>query len=51
MTRLDRSSNGDDEMWRTTGPNFEFAFQQSSVSYRQFSTWLSRSRATGQSAA
>ena len=43
VTRLDRSGNGDEEMWRTTGPNFEFAFQQSSVSYRQFTTWLSRS--------
>ena len=28
VTRLDRSGDiGDEEMWRTTGPNFEFAFQ------------------------
>ncbi len=41
VTRLDRSSDADEEMWRIAGPNFEFDFEQSSVSYKQFSSWLS----------
>ena len=39
--RLPRS--GGPEMWRVAGPEFEFEFPQSLVSYRQFSTWLSSS--------
>ena len=41
IVRLDPSGDSGREMWRVTGPNFEFDFEQSSVSYRQFSTWLS----------
>ncbi len=37
------SPNNDEETWRVTGPGFEFDVRRSSVSYRQFSTWLSRS--------
>ena len=43
ITRRDPSDDAGREMWRVSGPNFEFDFEQSSVSYRQFSTWLSRS--------
>ena len=43
ITRLDPSGDTGREMWRVAGPDFEFDFEQSSVSYRQFSTWLSRS--------
>ena len=43
ITRLDPASTARREMWRVHGPDFEFDFEQSSVSYRQFSTWLSRS--------
>lgn len=39
--RLPRS--GGPEIWRVAGPEFEFEFPQSLVSYRQFSTWLSTS--------
>ena len=42
ITRLDPSDDDRREMWRVTGPDFEFDFEQSSVSHRQFSTWLSR---------
>ena len=38
--RVTRS--GGPEMWRVTGPEFEFEFPQSMVSYQQFSTWLSK---------
>ncbi len=34
--------SGSPEMWCVAGPKFEFEFPQSMVSYRQFSTWLSR---------
>ena len=43
VTRLDRSDDIHEEMWRVAGPNFEFDFEQSSVSYKQFSSWLSNS--------
>ncbi len=43
ITRLDPSAGARREMWRVAGPGFDFDFEQSSVSYRQFSTWLSRS--------
>ncbi len=43
VIRVDRSSSEDDETWRVVGPGFEFDFAQSSVSYAQPSTWLSRS--------
>ena len=43
ITRVDSTSAARREMWRVAGPGFEFDFEQSSVSYRQFSTWLSRS--------
>ena len=43
VTRVESPNSGNEEVWRVTGPSFEFDFQQSSVSYRQFSTWLSRS--------
>ncbi len=41
VARLERSDTADQETWRVVGPNFEFEFEQSSISYRQFSTWLS----------
>ena len=47
ITRLDPTSDARREMWRVAGPNFEFDFEQSLVSYRQFSTWLSHSVARG----
>lgn len=47
VIRLDRSSSEDKEMWRIVGPGFEFDFPQSSVSYEQVSTWLSRSVVRG----
>ena len=43
VRRLGTPRSGSPEMWRVTGPEFEFEFPQSMVSYRQFSTWLSRS--------
>ncbi len=42
ITRLSPPGAGSDEIWRVAGPDFEFDVRQSSVSYRQFSTWLSR---------
>ncbi|WP_420636257.1 AAA family ATPase [Candidatus Palauibacter sp.] len=43
VTRPDAPRSGGPEMWRVTGPEFEFEFPQSMVSFRQFSTWLSSS--------
>ena len=40
VTRPRSPRSGAPEMWRVTGPGFEFEFPQSIVSYRQFSTWL-----------
>ena len=42
VTRPGLPQSGSPEMWRVAGPKFEFEFPQSLVSYRQFSTWLSR---------
>ena len=42
VTRPGSPQSGSPEMWRVAGPKFEFEFPQSMVSYRQFSTWLSR---------
>ena len=42
VTRPRSPRSGGPEMWRVAGPEFEFEFPQSMVSYRQFSTWLSR---------
>ena len=41
LARIDPREDVSEEMWRVRGPDFEFQFKQSSVSYRQFSTWLS----------
>jgi len=41
VARVDPSEDGGEEMWRVRGPRFEFRFNRSMVSYRQFSTWLS----------
>ncbi len=43
VTRPRSPRAGGKEMWRVAGPEFEFEFPQSMVSYRQFSTWLSTS--------
>ena len=43
VTRPASPRSGGPEMWRVAGPEFEFEFPQSMVSYRQFSTWLSNS--------
>lgn len=43
VTRPRSPRSGSAEMWRVAGPEFEFEFPQSLVSYRQFSTWLSSS--------
>ena len=42
VTRPRSLPSGSPEMWCVAGPKFEFEFPQSMVSYRQFSTWLSR---------
>ena len=42
VTRPSSPRSGGTEMWRVAGPEFEFEFPQSMVSYRQFSTWLSK---------
>lgn len=41
VTRPRSPRHGSPEIWRVAGPEFEFEFPQSLVSYRQFSTWLS----------
>jgi len=43
VTRPRSPRSGGPEVWRVAGPEFEFEFPQSLVSYRQFSTWLSSS--------
>lgn len=42
VTRPRSPRSGGPEIWRVAGPEFEFEFPQSMVSYRQFSTWFSR---------
>ena len=41
LARIDPPDDVSEEMWQVRGPEFEFQFKQSIVSYRQFSTWLS----------
>lgn len=41
LARIDPPGDVSEEIWQVRGPEFEFQFRQSIVSYRQFSTWLS----------
>ena len=43
ITRLPAAPAAVDERWCLEGPGFKFGLDQSDVSYRQFTTWLSRS--------
>ena len=41
--RIERDTpEGKEERWRFSGPGFEFTLDQSVVSYRQFTSWLSQ---------
>ena len=48
LARIDPSGDGEEEMWRVCGPGFRFRFEQSMVSFRHFSAWLSAFVRAGQ---